>query len=148
MSDVVDRATRSRMMAAIRSRNTNPELVVRKLLFAAGYRFRLHAGGVPGRPDIVVPRLRVAILVHGCFWHRHDGCKLAYTPRSNAIFWKAKFAANVLRDERVERALREVGWTPLTIWECQIRAANFKPLLRTLRSIDSRVKKRPKSRRN
>src|SRR5258706_14626841 len=98
MTDVVSRAVRSRMMARIRGTHTTPELAVRRLLHAEGYRFRLHQASLPGRPDIILRKHRAAIFVHGCFWHRHAGCKLAATPASNSAFWKKKFRRNQLRD--------------------------------------------------
>ena len=95
MVDNVDAATRSRMMSAIRGRDTSPERIVRRYLHGAGLRFRLGGAGLPGRPDIVLPRHRVALFVHGCFWHRHEGCRFTTTPATNADFWKTKFARNV-----------------------------------------------------
>ena len=120
MIDVVDKATRSRMMAGIKGRNTKPELKLRRLLHAAGFRYRLHAKGLPGRPDIVLPRYRAAIFVHGCFWHRHPGCRYATVPSSNTEFWDAKFGANVARDAGKEQALIAAGWRVLVVWECEL----------------------------
>lgn len=119
MADTVDAATRSRMMSAIRGRDTMPELMVRKYLHRAGLRFRLGGAGLPGRPDIVLPRHRVALFVHGCFWHRHEGCRFATTPKTNADFWNAKFAQNLRRDTVSEDKLRAFGWSPMVIWECE-----------------------------
>jgi DNA mismatch endonuclease (patch repair protein) len=121
MSDIVDPATRSRMMASIRGRDTTPELVVRKSLHAAGLRFRLHGVGLPGRPDIVLPSRRVVIFVHGCFWHRHHGCRFATTPATRPEFWARKFEANQRRDTAAESSLRLDGWQVVTIWECETR---------------------------
>jgi DNA mismatch endonuclease (patch repair protein) len=118
MADIVDRATRSRMMSGIRSKNTKPELVVRSYLHRAGLRFRLHAN-LPGRPDIVFPRYRAAVFVHGCFWHRHEGCHNNSIPQNRRDWWLAKFNANVARDRRNAIALREQGWRVITIWECE-----------------------------
>lgn len=125
MTDVVDKKTRSRMMAGIRSRNTAPELAVRRFLHAAGLRFRLHDPKLPGRPDIVLSSRRVAIFVHGCFWHRHPGCRFATMPGTNSDFWVAKFDANVSRDVRKAKALSNIGWLGLVIWECQIDDEKF-----------------------
>jgi DNA mismatch endonuclease (patch repair protein) len=108
------------MMAGIRGRDTKPELVLRRELHARGYRFRLHRIDLPGRPDIVLPRWKVAIQVHGCFWHRHEGCKFATTPKSNAVFWEQKFAMNVERDARKLTALQEAGWRIALIWACSL----------------------------
>lgn len=121
MADIVDRATRSRMMSGIRGRNTRPEMAVRRHLHAAGLRFRLHRKDLPGKPDIVLPRHKVAIFVHGCFWHRHAGCPKATTPSSNVEFWQKKFADNVARDVRDRAALEALGWRVLVVWECELK---------------------------
>lgn len=121
MVDVVDRETRSRMMANIRGRDTKPEMMVRRMLHAAGYRFRLHHRLMPGRPDIVLPKHRVAIFVHGCFWHRHEGCRLCTTPATRPAFWRDKFSANVERDARNIASLVASGWRVATIWECALK---------------------------
>tara|TARA_R110001583_G_scaffold195050_3_gene368826 strand:- start:11551 stop:11988 length:438 start_codon:yes stop_codon:yes gene_type:complete len=118
MVDVVDQKTRSRMMSGIRSANTRPEILLRKALHARGYRFWLHDRRLPGTPDIVLPKWRVAIQVHGCFWHRHAGCPKATTPASNAEFWQAKFDTNVRRDAAAAEKLLEQGWRLLVVWEC------------------------------
>jgi DNA mismatch endonuclease, patch repair protein len=110
---------RSAMMARIGSRDTAPELAVRRALHQMGYRFRLCRRDLPGRPDVVLPRHRMIFLVHGCFWHRHSGCRFAYMPKSRVEFWKAKFKANVARDRRVLRELQDRGWTVQVIWECE-----------------------------
>lgn len=120
MTDIVDRVTRSRMMAGIRGGNTLPELAVRRHLHGRGFRFRLHVRDLPGRPDIVLPKYRAAIFVHGCFWHRHPGCRFATTPATRRAFWQAKFRENVERDHRQQRTLRSAGWRVLVIWECEV----------------------------
>lgn len=119
-SDIVDAATRSRMMAGIRSRNTKPEMLVRRGLHRRGFRFRLHGRKLPGRPDLVLPRYRAAIFVHGCFWHRHD-CSLFKWPRARESFWREKITGNQQRDRKAVEALRESGWRVLTVWECAFR---------------------------
>jgi len=129
MVDVVDRRTRSRMMAGIRGKDTKPELQVRQFLRGHGFRFSLAKEGVPGRPDLVFPAARVAVFVHGCFWHRHRGCRLAYVPKSNTHFWKRKFAENVRRDRLVEGRLRRGGWSVLTVWQCSIHPQGLVTLL-------------------
>jgi DNA mismatch endonuclease (patch repair protein) len=101
---------RSAMMARIGQRDTQPELAVRRSLHKFGYRFRLHRRDLPGRPDIVLPRHKMVVFVHGCFWHRHSGCKFAYSPKSRIEFWNKKFATNVSRDDRVQRELEKAGW--------------------------------------
>lgn len=108
------------MMSAIRGRNTRPELVVRSYLHRTGLRFRTHEDNLPGRPDIVLPRYRAAVFVHGCFWHRHQGCRFATTPSTRVDFWAHKFTGTMERDARTEAAIRDAGWTPLTIWECEV----------------------------
>lgn len=123
MVDVVDKATRSRMMAGIRGKNTRPEVELRRALHALGFRFRLHGRDLPARPDIVLPRWRAVVLVHGCFWHRHVDCRYATTPATRPDFWQAKFNANVDRDSRNLELLRSAGWRTAVIWECAIRAA-------------------------
>ena len=128
MVDVVDRATRSRMMSGIRGRDTKPELVVRKYLHASGLRFRLAPKQLSGKPDIVLSRYRTAIFVHGCFWHRHPNCKYATVPSTNTSFWMEKFAGNVLRDRRVQRELREEGWQVLVVWECKCSVRKLEAL--------------------
>jgi DNA mismatch endonuclease (patch repair protein) len=120
MVDVVDPATRSRMMAGIRGKNTKPELLVRSALHKRGFRFALHSAGFPGRPDIVMPKWRVAIFVHGCFWHWH-GCHLSKLPSTNVPFWKTKLGSNQYRDELSQLSLISAGWRTAVIWECALR---------------------------
>lgn len=119
--DIVDASTRSRMMGAIRGKHTLPERAVRSAAHGLGYRFRLHRRDLPGTPDLVFPRLRVAILVHGCFWHRHEGCRWSTMPSSNIAFWEAKFRRTVERDRTNEAALLAAGWEAIVIWECETR---------------------------
>jgi DNA mismatch endonuclease (patch repair protein) len=139
MADVVDRATRSRMMSGIRGKNTRPELVVRSFLHRQGLRFRLHVN-LPGKPDLVFPRHRTALFVHGCFWHRHAGCRYATTPTSNAGFWRKKFQANVIRDEKVKKELRAAGWRVRVIWSCQLNEAKLRKLARDIPSAAGRMR--------
>jgi len=129
MVDVVPAHVRSRMMSGIQGKNTKPELIVRKLLFAAGYRFRLHRKDLPGAPDIVMSGRRVAIFVHGCFWHLHQGCRFVKMPSTRPEFWKTKLEANVARDGRSIANLREKDWRVLSIWECATRDQNLLPSL-------------------
>ena len=121
MKDIVDRKRRSDLMANVRARDTAPELAVRRIAHRMGLRFRLHRRDLPGRPDLVFPKHRLVVFVHGCFWHRHDGCRYASTPKSRIAFWTEKFAANVARDARQETALRALGWRIVVIWECETR---------------------------
>ena len=118
--DIVSPEKRSRMMAGIRAKNTKPELVVRKLVHGMGFRYRLHRKDLPGSPDLVFPRLKKVIFVHGCFWHRHPGCRFAYTPKSNARFWLDKLEGNTRRDALALKALDDLGWEVLIVWECEI----------------------------
>lgn len=133
MADTVDRATRSRMMSAIKGKNTLPERTVRSYLHQSGLRFRLHTTDLPGRPDIVLPRWGCVVFVHGCFWHRHRGCRFATTPASNARFWQKKFDANVERDRRNTAALRRLGWRVIVVWECSIRSTTLRSVVRRIR---------------
>lgn len=119
MADVVDKATRSRMMAGIKDKDTQPELIVRKYLHSQGIRYRLHRSDLPGKPDLVFPRFGCVVFVHGCFWHRHKGCSYAATPKSRQEFWAHKFGSNIERDRRNNKQLRRLGWHVLVIWECQ-----------------------------
>jgi DNA mismatch endonuclease (patch repair protein) len=109
------------MMSGIRGKNTKPELLVRSLLFKAGYRFRLHRKDLPGKPDIVMPGRRVVIFIHGCFWHRHHACSLARLPKSNAEFWMTKLSGNEQRDQAKYQHLANLGWRVLVVWECATR---------------------------
>lgn len=111
---------RSRNMARIRSSNTQPERALRSLLHGLGFRFRLHRTDLPGRPDMVLPCRKTVVFVHGCFWHRHQNCPRASTPKTNSAFWEAKFQANVARDTRVSATLEAMGWKVLTVWECEL----------------------------
>lgn len=118
--DIVSSEKRSRMMAGIKGKNTKPEMLVRRLVHKMGFRFRLHRKDLPGSPDLVFPRLRKVIFVHGCFWHRHPGCKFAYTPKSNIRFWTEKLEANTRRDALALQALDALGWEVLIAWECEV----------------------------
>lgn len=139
MADVVSPAKRSQMMSGIEGKNSLPEMLVRKALFAMGHRFRLHRRDLPGTPDIVMPGRKIAIFVHGCFWHSHQGCKYAKTPSTRTEFWTAKLRGNVERDRRAANKLAEMGWRVLNVWECSTRdpeaAADLPEALR--RWIDS-----------
>ena len=121
MSDTVDRRQRSKIMSRIRSRDTKPEMIVRRTAHRLGFRFRLHRRDLPGSPDLVFPRHRAVIMVHGCFWHRHPGCRFATTPQTRKSYWENKFRGNVVRDRRSHEALIELGWRVLVIWECETR---------------------------
>ena len=108
-------------MSRIKNRDTKPELIVRSLLHRMGYRFRLHRKDLPGKPDIILPRYKKIIFVHGCFWHRHEGCQYAYNPKTRVDFWQEKFRQNVKRDQKVQQELIQLGWEVHVIWECETR---------------------------
>lgn len=120
MVDTIDQAMRSEVMSRVRGKNTRPELIVRKLVFAAGYRYRIHVRTLPGSPDLVFPARKKVIFVHGCFWHRHDNCDNARMPKSRVEFWEDKLNGNRCRDERTRAALRQAGWDVLVLWECEL----------------------------
>lgn len=121
MTDVVGKLKRSQMMSGIKGKNTKPEMQVRRFLHSCGFRYRLHRKDLPGAPDIVLVRDRVAIFVHGCFWHRHPGCKYASTPTARREFWLAKLDGNRLRDDRNQASLLAMEWRVAVIWECALR---------------------------
>ncbi|WLG97088.1 very short patch repair endonuclease [Pseudomonas sp. FP198] len=134
-ADIVTPEHRSRIMAAIKGKNTKPEMIVRSVCHAMGLRYRLHRKDLPGKPDLVLPKHRLCIFVHGCFWHRHPGCKYAYTPKSRPEFWLPKLAKNVERDLSAQQALETLGWRVAVIWECQTKN---REILRTeiLKTLD------------
>ncbi len=119
--DIISSEHRSWNMSRIKNRDTKPELIVRSLLHHKGYRFRLHRKDLPGKPDIVLPRFKKIILVHGCYWHRHEGCKFAYNPKSRVNFWQNKFNQNIKRDKIVRKELSQMGWQVYVIWECETK---------------------------
>jgi len=132
--DTIDAVRRSRNMTQIRSKNTAPELILRSALHRAGFRFRLHRKDLPGKPDAVLPLYRVAVFVHGCFWHGHGcGSRKAHTPKSNTSYWGPKIAGNAARDRRARARLRALGWRPRVIWECRIETG-IRRLLKELGS--------------
>lgn len=133
MVDHISRERRSWLMSRVASKNTSPEMRVRRAAHALGLRFRLHRKDLPGKPDLVFPRHRIALFVHGCFWHRHPGCLKASMPKSHPEYWHSKFEANVRRDERTAQSLARLGWRVTTLWECETRDAN------ALRSRISRI---------
>ena len=125
MTDIVSPEKRSEMMKGIRSKDTKPEKTVRSWLHRGGYRFRIHRKDLPGTPDIVLPRYRLAIFVHGCYWHRHENCKLTALPKTNTEFWESKFAKNQERDKLKLEECRDAGWKVVVIWECETRNGSF-----------------------
>jgi len=126
MTDRIEPEKRSANMRAIRAKDTKPELTVRRLIHGLGYRYRLHRQNLPGRPDLIFPARRKVIFVHGCFWHQHEdpACPIAHKPRSNLPYWEPKLQRTKNRDEANTRALKEMGWDVLTVWECSLKPAN------------------------
>lgn len=125
MTDGLTQQQRSANMAAIKGKNTKPEMHVRRFLHGRGYRYRLHVRNLPGKPDIVLKKWRALVFVNGCYWHRHSGCKMAYSPRSNTDFWEQKFADNVRRDAKNHRLLKAAGWKVIVVWECEVKNGAF-----------------------
>jgi DNA mismatch endonuclease (patch repair protein) len=131
--DVYDAATRSRVMRSVKAKDTGPELAVRKALTRLGARYRLHRKDLPGKPDVVLPGRRLAIFVHGCFWHGHDCARGSRVPKTNVAYWTAKVGRNVARDAASQEALRTLGWRVETLWECDLKdAAGLEARLREL----------------
>lgn len=124
MVDHISPERRSWLMSRVRGKHTTPEMRVRKAAHAMGLRFRLHRKDLPGKPDLVFPRHRVALFVHGCFWHRHAACKKSTSPKTRVAYWNEKFRSNVERDRNNYAKLSDAGWTPLVIWECQTKSDN------------------------
>lgn len=131
--DIVSPQSRSRMMSRIKGKGTKPEVMVRRMAHALGFRFRLHRRDLPGSPDLVFPRLGLVIFVNGCFWHRHENCRYAYTPKTNVEFWARKFENNVRRDKVSTEELEGKGWRVAVIWECE--TADVVALRKTLSAI-------------
>lgn len=118
---MISKEKRSQNMALIKSKDTKPEMIVRRLLYKHGYRYRLHQRGLIGKPDIVFSGKKKAVFVHGCFWHRHPNCRFAYNPKSRKEFWQRKFRSNMRRDKQVQHGLQEEGWEIIVIWECETK---------------------------
>lgn len=141
MTDVFTPEKRSRVMAGIKSKNTKPELVIRHMLFRAGFRYRLQGKKLPGRPDIVLPRWKTVIFVNGCFWHGHAGCRYFHLPLTRKEFWRNKIEGNAARDRREWKQLQNLGWKVIVIWECATRKKTLLPLLqeKILQSIQDQT---------
>jgi DNA mismatch endonuclease (patch repair protein) len=133
--DTVSKEKRSEIMSKIRGKNTKPELLVRKWLFHFGYRFRIHDERYPGTPDIILLRYKTAIFVHGCFWHNHQNCKIAHVPKSRSEYWEKKFYRNIERDRAKVKALEEMGWNVIIVWECELKNDLFGRLMTLLEEI-------------
>lgn len=121
MTDIFSKQKRSIIMSKISGKNTKPEIIVRKALFAKGFRYRINDKNLPGKPDIVLPKYKTVIFVHGCFWHSHPDCKDAHLPKSNIDFWEKKISSNVERDKRDISQLTDLGWKIIIVWECEIK---------------------------
>lgn len=132
--DIVNEKTRSYMMSQIRSKNTKPELIIRKALFARGYRYKIHDKKLPGKPDIVLPKYNTVIFVNGCFWHGHN-CHLFRIPKTRTEFWKDKIEGNILRDKRNKELLANSGWKVIEVWECSIKGKNIEHLESVINDI-------------
>lgn len=123
MADVHTRAQRSYNMSRIKGKNTKPEMLVRRFLHSQGYRYRLHAKNLPGKPDIVLPKYKTVIFVHGCFWHGHQGCKYYVVPKTKTDWWLNKINGNIANDHKKKLAIQELGWRVITLWECDLKPA-------------------------
>jgi len=134
MTDVVDAATRSKMMSGILGKNTKPEIIIRKALFAKGYRYKLHDKKLPGKPDLVLKKYSTVIFIHGCFWHGHD-CHLFKWPKTRPEFWRKKITRNMEKDQEVIKQLKKEGWKIITVWECAIKGKGKHPLETILQRI-------------
>ncbi|WP_347218371.1 DNA mismatch endonuclease Vsr [Chryseobacterium sp.] len=132
MADVHSKETRSYNMSKIKGKDTKPEMLVRKFLFANGFRYRLHDKKLPGKPDIVLPKYKTVIFVHGCFWHGHEGCKYFVVPKTRTEWWLNKIDSNIKNDQKAHIALQKDGWKVLTIWECDLKS---KILAKTLNQL-------------
>lgn len=139
MADSLSKEKRSWNMSRIRGRDTGIEILVRKYLFSKGFRYRKNVATLPGKPDVVLQKYKTVIFIHGCYWHRHQGCKYAYSPKSNVEFWEKKFSENVANDEKVRIQLENDGWTVITLWECDLKRrfdSTMEELMQQLRSKD------------
>ncbi len=130
--DVHDKQTRSYNMSQIKSRNTKPEEMVRKYLFAHGFRYRKNDKKLPGKPDIVLPKYKTVVFINGCFWHGHEGCRYYVIPKTNTEFWINKISGNIIRDVRKNEELKELGWKIITVWECELKKARFEDTMNSL----------------
>lgn len=136
MADNLSKETRSYNMSRIRSKNTRPEMLVRKFLHSEGYRYRLHVKDLPGKPDIILPKYKAVIFIHGCFWHSHQNCKYSVTPKSNLAYWIPKLERNITKDAENETKLLQMGWNIIKIWECALKP---KHIVETLQKLVSKL---------
>jgi DNA mismatch endonuclease, patch repair protein len=138
MADVHDKATRSYNMSRIKGKNTKPEMLVRQFLHAKGFRYRLHVKNLPGTPDIVLPKYKTVIFIHGCFWHGHNGCKYYVVPKTRTEWWLKKINSNIFNDNRATEMLKDKGWKIITLWECDLKPHKIS---KSLSSVVKRLKK-------
>ncbi|WP_158995183.1 DNA mismatch endonuclease Vsr [Mucilaginibacter sp. L196] len=132
MADVHNKETRSFNMSRIRSKNTKPEMLVRKFLFSKGLRYRIHVSNLPGKPDLVLPKYRTVIFIHGCYWHGHENCRYFIIPKTNTEWWLNKITTNADNDRKANRCLTEMGWKIVTIWECELKKSTVNNTLKNL----------------
>ncbi|MBW8684690.1 very short patch repair endonuclease [Chitinophaga rhizophila] len=132
MSDVHSKETRSHNMSQIKGKNTKPEMLVRRFLFSKGFRYRLHSKGLPGKPDLVFPKHKTVIFIHGCFWHAHTNCRYSVIPKTRTDWWREKIIGNVNRDIEKSILLNQMGWRVLTIWECELKSSRKEETLNNL----------------
>ena len=137
MADVHDKETRSYNMSRIKGKDTKPEILVRKFLHAQGFRYRLHVKNLPGKPDIVLPKYKIVIFVHGCFWHGHENCKYFVVPKTRSEWWLNKINGNIANDKKTLTSLQDLGWKVIEIWECQLKSATIKNTLTLLPELVS-----------
>lgn len=137
MADIFSEAKRSQIMASVKSSDTKPEILIRKFLFSSGLRYRINVKTLPGKPDIVLPKYKIVIFIHGCFWHGHKSCKASTLPKSNKNYWTTKIGGNIKRDVTRKRQLKQLGWKVITIWECSLknRTSTAKAKKKLLKSI-------------
>lgn len=135
MSDVYSKEKRSYVMSQIKGRDTKPEMIIRKYLFSNGFRYRVHIKQLPGSPDIVLRKYKTIILVHGCFWHGHENCKIAHIPKTRTEWWKNKIERNIARDKKIREELRSMGWNTLVVWECQLLPKSRKSTLEGISTL-------------
>ncbi|HWD88630.1 MAG TPA: DNA mismatch endonuclease Vsr [Mucilaginibacter sp.] len=139
MADVHSKETRSYNMSRIRSKDTRPEMLVRRFLHKNGFRYRLHVKNLPGKPDIVLSKYKTVIFIHGCFWHGHEGCKYYVVPKTRTEWWLQKIGTNIMNDTNAEIALKSAGWKIIKIWECQVKKSEIETTLSALKAAFSAV---------
>jgi DNA mismatch endonuclease (patch repair protein) len=135
MADIITIEQRSWLMSQIKEKNTKPEIAIRKLLHSKGFRFRIHDKRLAGKPDLLLPKYKTVIFIHGCFWHQHPGCSVSHMPKSNIEYWASKLGKNIIRDKKNKKELKKAGWKVIVIWECDIKKHPIKTLNKLVSSI-------------